>query len=160
MLATPLALLLLLGFAASFAFSDSLPDNDDDDLPPEGEELIGTDGDDLLEGGPGDDTLIGGPGDDTLAGGAGDDFLLGGAGADVFVFGAGFGRDVIRDFTRGEDRMDFTGHSAVNALGDLIIAQAGAHTVITLAADGHAAEQITLTDFIAATLTEEDFGFV
>ena len=89
MLATPLALLLLLGFAASFAFSDSLPDNDDDDLPPEGEELIGTDGDDLLEGGPGDDTLIGGPGDDTLYGEAGDDLLLGGEGDDLLDGGEG-----------------------------------------------------------------------
>lgn len=66
-------------------------------------------GDDRLHGGADDDTLRGGSGDDTLQGGSGNDRLAGGAGADCFRFGAGDGRDRIRDFTPGEDRLDLTG---------------------------------------------------
>jgi Ca2+-binding RTX toxin-like protein len=59
---------------------------------------VGTDGNDVLNGGNGLDTLSGGLGDDILNGGSGDDSLVGGggndklhggAGADVFVGGAG-----------------------------------------------------------------------
>jgi serralysin len=77
----------------------------------------------------GDDTLRGGDGDDRLSGGHGADVLVGGSGADVFVFGThvplntnaetpdifaldtGVGsgvRDVIRDFTQGEDKIDLS----------------------------------------------------
>ena len=50
--------------------------------------ILGTEGDDLLEGLPGaDDTIAGGEGDDTLRGGEGDDLLEGGAGADEIVGG-------------------------------------------------------------------------
>ena len=99
MLAYPLALLMLLGFATSFAlFSGSSNVSDDEEPLPEGEELTGSEGDDLLEGGPGNDlirggdgndTLYGGPGNDTLFGEAGDDLLLGGEGDDVLHGGAG-----------------------------------------------------------------------
>lgn len=104
MLAYPLALLMLLGFATSFAlFSGSSNVSDDEEPLPEGEELTGTDGDDLLEGGPGNDligggdgndTLIGGPGDDTLFGEAGDDVLQGGEGDDLL--NGGPGNDTLR----------------------------------------------------------------
>ena len=77
----------------------------------------------------GDDTLQGGDGDDWLSGGHGVDVLVGGHGADVFSFGThvpfntnnitpdifvldtGVGegaRDVIRDFTQGEDHIDLS----------------------------------------------------
>jgi Ca2+-binding RTX toxin-like protein len=106
--------------------------------------LLGSDGDDLVEGGVGADTVLGGAGDDTLKGQDGPDWLDGGAGADrlegggmgdtltggadadLFVFraavhsrtGAGL-RDVIRDFTRGEDRVDLSAMDADTTLPGL-----------------------------------------
>lgn len=51
-----------------------------------GQVMIGTDGNDSLEGSEDNDTIVGGLGNDNLVGGAGDDGLQGGAGDD-FVFG-------------------------------------------------------------------------
>lgn len=91
--------------------------------------LEGEAGNDLLNGGPGADTLRGGEGNDTISGGFDPDILTGGPGADVFdvrqffqrfsggpppepdnFFGNGLGlglgpggRDIITDFTQGED---------------------------------------------------------
>lgn len=45
--------------------------------------LLGTEGDNVLEGGAGDDRLDGGDGNDVLVGGAGNDILIGGAGTDI-----------------------------------------------------------------------------
>jgi len=65
--------------------------------------LVTGDGRDALHGGRGHDTLSGGGGADRINGGRGDDDLSGGAGADVFVFNNTSGRDVVRDFTLGQD---------------------------------------------------------
>jgi hypothetical protein len=97
--------------------------------------LNGTRGADRILGGAGNDTINGGAGDDIIQGGAGVDRLTGGANADTFVFastadsapgasgfinnnpvfnrasGAG-ARDVITDFTPGEDRISL---SAIDA---------------------------------------------
>jgi Ca2+-binding RTX toxin-like protein len=77
--------------------------------------LDGGSGDDTLDGGQGIDTLAGGDGADTLIGGANRDILTGGAGADMFVFssisdsGTRVGvRDVITDFTQGQDHIDLS----------------------------------------------------
>lgn len=75
----------------------------------------GNEGADALYGGKGDDKLDGGEGDDTLDGGEGRDVLTGGAGADTFVFkkaDLGRARDVITDFTSGEDKIDLSGFDA------------------------------------------------
>jgi Ca2+-binding RTX toxin-like protein len=100
------------------------------------DELLGGTGNDHLYGGAGRDLLDGQDGDDILDGGSGHDRLVGGAGRDIFVVtpgtavghgegddddrdtlhfaalrdgdGPGAGRDVIEDFTRGEDRIDLT----------------------------------------------------
>ena len=51
--------------------------------------IVGTSGNDTLNGGAGNDTLNGGIGDDTMAGEAGNDTLNGGIGADTMAGGAG-----------------------------------------------------------------------
>lgn len=85
--------------------------------------VLGGRGDDVLQGGAGNDTLFGGDGADVLIGGTGDDFLAGGAGVDTFTFAPGDGRDVVTDFTAGEDVIDltaFTGLQDFEALSALI----------------------------------------
>jgi Ca2+-binding RTX toxin-like protein len=67
--------------------------------------ITGNTGANRLAGGVGNDTLDGGGGADTLSGGAGDDNLAGGAGADVFLFADLSGKDSLRDFQSGVDRI-------------------------------------------------------
>ena len=67
--------------------------------------LEGGNGNDLLKGGDGNDELDGDDGRDTLVGGAGNDKLRGGDDDDLFVFGEGFGKDVVTDFDRHDDRI-------------------------------------------------------
>lgn len=99
--------------------------------------IFGGDGDDkmfgggkadLLSGDAGNDTLVGQAGEDTLDGGTGDDVLDGGAQADLFVFEEGDGRDVIRDFQNGKDRIQFLSGAA--SFEDLEITREGARTLI------------------------------
>jgi serralysin len=65
-----------------------------------GNQIVGGNGNDYLQGGAGGDTLSGGNDADYLEGGAGTDVLYGGAGADAFVFtkANGHGKDAIKDF--------------------------------------------------------------
>jgi len=65
--------------------------NDDDFIEGLGgdDQLNGLGGNDFLIGGEGDDTLDGGTGDDRLHGDAGNDILIGGDGSDFFRGGAG-----------------------------------------------------------------------
>ncbi|MFT4151060.1 MAG: M10 family metallopeptidase C-terminal domain-containing protein [Paracoccaceae bacterium] len=81
--------------------------------------LAGNGGRNLLDGQAGDDTLLGGAGADTLIGGAGADRLAGEAGRDTFTFRsitdsgtAQATRDMIIDFTHGQDHIDL---SAIDA---------------------------------------------
>ncbi|MGV3576659.1 MAG: M10 family metallopeptidase C-terminal domain-containing protein [Devosia sp.] len=81
--------------------------------------LDGGAGNDILLGMGGADTLIGGAGADRLTGGAGRDVMTGGADNDTFIFTAvsemgntATTRDVITDFTPGQDKFDF---SAIDA---------------------------------------------
>ncbi|MGV8854179.1 MAG: M10 family metallopeptidase C-terminal domain-containing protein [Devosia sp.] len=86
--------------------------------------ITGTQGSDRLNGDSasnyllgqaGNDTINGGAGNDWLDGGAGRDYLTGGAGNDIFVFKSvsDMGtrtstRDVITDFTQGQDKIDLS----------------------------------------------------
>ncbi len=60
--------------------------------------LTGGAGDDSLYGGTGNDILIGGTGNDYLDGGTGDDILNGGEGSDTYIWGIGGGHDIIFDY--------------------------------------------------------------
>jgi hypothetical protein len=86
--------------------------------------LYGFGGDDRLFGGAGNDSLYGGAGRDRLDGGAGSDDAWGGSGADVFVFAnnPGDGSLRLRDFARGEDRIEVAGFAGVGSFGDLMAA--------------------------------------
>ena len=86
-----------------------LEDFDDDltldmfDLPNATTNIIGTPGDDTLNGGSDDDTIRGRGGDDTIDGGDGDDDIRGGAGDDTIDGGSG--DDEIRG-RGGDDTID------------------------------------------------------
>ncbi len=75
------------------------------------DKIVGNDAANQLISGAGNDTVNGGAGDDAIYGGAGKDVLTGGAGKDQFLYaeasesGVGLGRDVITDFTKGEDKL-------------------------------------------------------
>ncbi len=76
------------------------------------ENLIGSSFNDRLTGNSGNNVLNGGLGNDILNGGSGRDLLTGGSGNDTFDFnalselGLGTTRDVITDFTQGQDTID------------------------------------------------------
>jgi len=97
-------------------FADKLTGNGNDNL------LDGGDGVDVLKGGSGGDTLLGGGADDKLEGGSGEDILDGGDGADrltggssddIFRFTTLGLKDVITDFSKGDDDVDLTGIDAI-----------------------------------------------
>lgn len=115
----------------------------------------GYDGDDILVGGQGQDQLFGGNGDDILSGDAGGDWLTGGAGADSFVFGPAHGRDVITDFTPGEDQIDLRGLAVVgDDFADLEIRQKSAG-VLVVTGEG----EILLRGLELEAVTADDFLF-
>jgi Ca2+-binding RTX toxin-like protein len=77
------------------------------------EQVVGTNGDDILQGSSGADTLIGMNGDDIIEGRGGVDFMNGYLGADTFVFRnitdsgtRAATRDVIWDFELATDTID------------------------------------------------------
>lgn len=95
-------------------------------------------GNDLIRGGQGADTIRGGQGSDTIYGDRGVDVLSGLAGNDLFVFDFPEAvNNVITDFTRGEDRLQFTTNLFANT--DAVLAASrisGADTIITFFSGG------------------------
>jgi Ca2+-binding RTX toxin-like protein len=124
--------------------------------------LIGLAGSDLLDGGTGNDVLYGDAAMMIEFTQGGNDRLKGAAGNDTFSFagrsGDGsdgtFGRDVVLDFHRSEDRLAFEHLNGIDGIGDLQIIRQGGDTVITVA-DYGTVELIGVT----ATLTASDFTF-
>lgn len=117
--------------------------------------LYGGKGKDDLDGGHGRDKLYGGKGRDELDGDHGDDVLYGGKGADRFVFDENDGRDTIKDFKPGTDRIEID-VDAINGFGDLSISDnAKGHAVI----DFGGGNSITLKGVSEADLDVSDFLF-
>ncbi|NBB17591.1 hypothetical protein GVN21_19695 [Caulobacter sp. SLTY] len=88
--------------------------------------VVGGAGADGLFGGSRDDRLAGGGGNDYIVGGFGADTLSGGAGADTFHIVPAGGKDVILDFTVGQDILMvgmYTGYQSKT--------QVGADTLVT-----------------------------
>lgn len=111
------------------------------------------DGSDTLIGSAGADGLLGGTGDDWLTGGLGDDRLTGGAGKDVFAFGSNWGHDVVVDFKRGTDKLNFHDAGVANLKALTITAVTGG----TLIAYG--GQDVLLSGVTSTTLTAGDFVF-
>jgi Ca2+-binding RTX toxin-like protein len=79
----------------------------------------------------GNDTLDGGKGDDALYGGGGNDVMSGGQGRDTFVIEDNSGNDVVTDFSKSQDLINFD-VAGVSGFGDLTLTASGAHdTLIT-----------------------------
>ncbi len=93
------------------AGNDQIKAGDGDDIADGGtgnDNIKGRAGDDILFGNDGDDDLNGGNGEDIILGGAGSDLLTGGGDADTFVYNENDGSDIITDYDRGEDMIDFS----------------------------------------------------
>ncbi|MCH2096088.1 MAG: hypothetical protein MK160_13365 [Rhodobacteraceae bacterium] len=139
--------------------------------------LSGGRNDDHLNGGQDNDVLLGGSGNDTLVGENGRDVHTGGAGEDNFVFSnlshsaVGRDRDVIRDFTQGEDVIDLSGFFGVEFvfLGDdafngisgnaevQVVANAAGHSVIRIDANGGGKAESEILVRGVTGLEAEDF---
>jgi Ca2+-binding RTX toxin-like protein len=136
--------------------------------------LIAWEGNDLMFGNGGRDRMNGRSGHDRLIGGIGPDVLIGGFGNDVFDFNqmADSGpsaetRDVIRDFTHLQDKIDlsdlgslaFIGTAAFTAPGQVRVVQQGPNTIVEVNLSGDATPEMTiaLLDVAAASLTMGDF---
>jgi serralysin len=126
--------------------------------------LTGNDANNQLISGAGNDIVNGGGGDDAIYAGQGSDTLTGGAGKDTFLYeSAGdstvAARDVITDFTQGEDRIALNQAGAKGFIGtDAFSGRAGEvrytngtnSTVVELDVDGDriADLQIELTGIV------------
>jgi Ca2+-binding RTX toxin-like protein len=108
-----------------------------------------------LYGNAGNNKLTGGTGVDHLDGGRGNDILTGGAHEDHFVFKAGSGKDVIIDFTDGDDSINLQAYKGIDSFSDLGIKQDGKDLIVELQGD----DTITLRNFDKADLSGADFAF-
>jgi Ca2+-binding RTX toxin-like protein len=123
--------------------------------------LLGGDANDTLLGGIANDFIDGGTGNNTVTGGAGDDVMVASSGNDIFMFAAGFGVDQIigfdADAVGGQDRLDISafGVNAVTFVGNVIITDVGADTLISSAGIADSIRLVGVSD--ATTVTAADF---
>lgn len=79
--------------------------------------------------------------------------MFGGEGTDIFLFSSlAFGRDVIRDFEDGYDRLSFG--STGLGLADFTLSQVGDDAVLTLNVDP--TQSITLRDTVYTSVNISD----
>ena len=133
------------------------------------------------EWGGGDDILNGGDGNDFLTGGVGRDLLNGGAGSDRFIYldpteSSSRLTDRIADFAHATDHIDlaaidgsatlnghqsflFIGSGSFTGEGQIRASQSGSATLVEINISGlnRAEMTIQLDNFVAATLTADDF---
>ena len=131
----------------------------------DGEDIVvGSEGNDAIDGGANDDVLIGGDGNDTITGGGGDDLIIDGAGNNTFVVSSPLdGHDIISGFdgdaAGGQDTLnldalfDGLGVGAANRAARVSIADNGSSVDVRVDADGNAANGF---EFTVATLNTND----
>lgn len=118
--------------------------------------LVGNDMANYLGGNRGDNRLLGMGGIDGLFGGAGTDTLTGGDAADGFYFRPHADREIVTDFTDGEDALVFFAGDEIESVMDLLlnhVHQKGDDLVIS--GDG---TTMILRNFDKANLTDADFA--
>ena len=98
-------------------------------------------------------SLNGGSGADTISGGKGNDTLTGGVGKDVFVYANGDGKDVITDYTEGQDKIKISsGTISKTSYSDSnVIFTVGSGTLTVKNGSG---KKITITDASGKTSTK------
>lgn len=128
-------------FGNSFLNSISTGSGDDN--------ISGLGGEDTIQSGAGRDRIIGGPGDDRIVGGGDKDNLKGSGGADVFVMNATSGKDIVRGFEIGVDKIEVPNNGVatltVSNTGHLTVDYQGAWMVLRGLNTGDA----TLGDLLA-----------
>lgn len=144
---------LLLGLAGN----DRLVGNTGSDLLNGGmgnDRLRGLVGNDIMTGMDGNDRLLAGKGDDVLFGGVGVDTLVTGTGRDLVVLGLGLGREIIRDFRAGQDRLGLLDSLGSIDVSDLDISQRGRDTLVSYGKEALAllkgvnSDRVTASDFV------------
>jgi Ca2+-binding RTX toxin-like protein len=127
--------------------------------------VIGSAGNDAIDGGDGDDVLFGGDGNDTISGGAGDDLVFDESGNNTFVVSSPLdGHDIISGFDGdalgGQDTLnldalfDGLGVAAADRAGRVSIADNNGVSVdVSVDADANAANGF---EFTVATLITND----
>jgi hypothetical protein len=120
---------------------------------------------DVIVGGAGADRIDAGNGTNTITGGTGADSMTGGSGVDTYAFAAAAGAassggadgaaiaDVITNFTRSTDKLQFTGVTDI-----VSVEQAAVQTAVTALAVGSTDAQIA-TAMAAANLTNLGVSF-
>jgi Ca2+-binding RTX toxin-like protein len=116
--------------------------------------ITGSNAYDWIHGDAGNDILKAGGGNDVLYGGLGLDDITGGAGSDKFVFNKGDGRDIIRDYEDGLDKLQVLGTGA--AFSGLSLVSSNGGTEISY--NGEAI--FFLSGINKAVLGSTDFLFV
>lgn len=125
-------------------------------------------GNDTLLGSIGNDELYGGSGNDTLYGHSGNDTLIGGAGSDTFQISTG--NDVVKDFVRGQDKIDIrdyatlfigegkgTNITSFSALKSLMTQTGSGDTLITFTDSDGGVSTLTIKGVAPTALTADDF---
>ncbi|MBU1211300.1 MAG: matrixin family metalloprotease [Alphaproteobacteria bacterium] len=113
--------------------------------------LKGQAGNDRLNGGGGGDRMFAGDGNDIVNGGGGDDFFVFGAGIDRAVFAGRWGDDQLKNFTPGEDILDFSGVGGLRAFGQLSIVNSRGDTVIS-----YGPNSVRLIDVDRTSIDQDD----
>ena len=130
--------------------------------------------DNVLTGNSGNNALSAFAGNDTLIGGTGVDTLTGGFGNDVFRFAAGHSgtaanaRDLITDFVRSQDKIDFSsyttpltllaaGTAAFTALNQVMVTTANGQTLVSVNSTGNNNADMTIALTGTHALTVDDF---
>ena len=106
--------------------------------------LQGYDTNDIMYGKDGNDTIYAGEGNDTIIGGIGDDKLYSDSGSDTYIFNAGDGHDTISDMSMNATDLDTIKFGAGISSDDLIVTRNGDNLELLF---NNSTDQITIQDW-------------